>query len=163
MVDLARGPTACSAPMASRLWCLLTVRLGCLPRRRDHRDYHDSLGFDQGLRLCPVAPRERSERLARPPRAVSGCLGRPRSGAWRIRSIRPRRPSIERHGASVSMPVHLPPQVDHTRVSRHCGSAPWRRHPRAVSAASAPGFHRPSGYPVCRDGSRPCHHTAAPT
>ena len=34
-------------------------------------------------------------------------------------SIRPRRPSIERRGASVPTRVHLPTQVRHTRVSRH--------------------------------------------
>ena len=34
-------------------------------------------------------------------------------------SIRPRRPSIKRRGASVPTRVHLPTQVRHTRVSRH--------------------------------------------
>ena len=56
-------------------------------------------------------------------------------------SIRPRRSSIERHGASVPMRVHLPPQLRHTRVSRNCASAPGRRHPRAMAAAPAPDFH----------------------
>ena len=51
----------------------------------------------------------------------------------------------------------------HTRVSRHCASAPGRRHPRAMDAAPAPDFHRLSGLPVCRDGSRPRRHRAAPT
>ena len=156
-------PASCSAPMASRLRCLLTVRPGCLPGHRDHLDRHDSLGFDAGHLPCPVVPCELSERLARPPPAVSGCPFRPRSGAWRIRSIRPRRPSIKRHGASVPMRVHLPLQFRHTRVSRNCVSAPGRRHPRAISAAPAPDFHRPAGFPVCRDGSRPCHHRVAPT
>ena len=63
-------PASCSAPMASRLRCQLTVRPGCLPGHRDYLDRLDSLGFDAGLLLCPVAPRELSERLARPPPAV---------------------------------------------------------------------------------------------
>ena len=53
-------------------------------------------------------------------------------------SIRPRRPSIERRGASVPTRVHLPTQLRHTRVSRHCALAPRRRHPRAM----APRLHR---------------------
>ena len=64
--------------------------------------------------------------------------------AHRVRSA-PRRPSIERHGASVPTRVHLPPQLRHTRVSHHCASAPGRRHPRAMDAAPAPDFHRLSG------------------
>ena len=45
----------------------------------------------------------------------------------------------------------------------NCDSAPGRRHPRAMSGAPAPDFHRLSGLPVCRDGSRPRRHRAAPT
>ena len=138
-------PASCSAPMASWLRYLLTERPGCLPGHRDYLKRHDSLGFDAGLLLCPLVPRERSRGLARPPPAVSGCPFRPRSGIWRIRSIRPCRPSIERHGASVPTRVHLPPQFRHTRVSRHCASAPGRRQPRAMAAAPAPDFHRPAG------------------
>ena len=37
------------------------------------------------------------------------------------------------------------PQVHHTRVSCDRGSAPGRRHPRAMAAAPAPDFHRLSG------------------
>ena len=37
------------------------------------------------------------------------------------------------------------PQVHHTRVSRDRGSAPGRRHPRAMAGAPAPDFHRLSG------------------
>ena len=37
------------------------------------------------------------------------------------------------------------PQVHHTRVSCDRGSAPGRRHPRAMDAAPAPDFHRLSG------------------
>ena len=136
---------------------------GCLPRPRDRLGRHDSLGFDAGHLPCPVVPREHSRSLARPPPA--GCdvhVARDRahdaSG-----SIRPRRPSIERHGASVPTRVHLPPQLRHTRVSRNCASAPGRRHPRAMDAAPAPDFHRPAGLPVCRDGSRQRRHRAAPT
>ena len=66
------GPTAsCSAPMASRLRCLSTVRPGCLPGHRDYLIRHDSLGFDAGRLVRPLAPRERSRGLARPPTAVS--------------------------------------------------------------------------------------------
>ena len=156
-------PASCSAPMASRLRCLLTVRPGCLPGHRDYLARHDSLGFDAGLLPCPLVPRERSRGLARPPPAVSDVhVARDRthdaSG-----SICPRRPSIERHGASVPTRVHLPPQPRHTRVSRNCASAPGRRHPRAMAAAPAPDFHRPAGLPVCRDGSRQRRHRAAPT
>ena len=69
------------------------------------------------------------------------CPPRPRLGAWRIRSIRPRRPSIERHGASVPTRVHLPPQLRHTRVSRklrfrHLGVAIhelWLARPHRIS------------------------------
>ena len=85
------------------------------------------------------------------------------NSGWHIRSIRPRRPSMERHGASVPTRVHLPLQLRHTRVSRNCDSAPGRRHPRAMAAAPAPDFHRPAGLPVCRDGSRQRRHRAAPT
>jgi len=55
----------------------------------------------QDALLCPVAPREPSEGLARPPTAVSDVhVARDRArGA--SGSIRPRRPSIERRGASV--------------------------------------------------------------
>ena len=159
------GPTAsCSAPMASRLRCLSTVYgPGCLPGHRDYLTRHDSPGFDAGRLLRPLVPRERSRGLARPPPAVSDVhIARDRAhGA--SGSIRPRRPSIERHGASVPTRVHLPPQFHHTRVSRNCASAPGRRHPRAMSGAPAPDFHRPSGLPVCRDGSRPRRHRAAPT
>ena len=136
---------------------------GCLPGHRDYLTRHDSPGFDAGRLLRPLVPRERSRGLARPPPAVSDVhFARDRAhGA--SGSIRPRRPSIERHGASVPTRVHLPPQFDHTRVSRNCASAPGRRHPRAMSGAPAPDFHRPAGLPVCRDGSRPRRHRAAPT
>ena len=156
-------PASCSAPMASRLRCLKTVRPGCLPGHRDYLKRHDSPGFDAGRLLCPLVPRERSRSLARPPPAVSdGHVARDRThGA--SGSIRPRRPSVERHGESVPTRVHLPPQFHHTRVPRDCASAPGRRHPHAMSGAPAPDFHRLSGLPVCRDGSRPRRHRAAPT
>ena len=102
--------------------------------------------------ICRVPSRPRASREAAACRMR--CPPRPRAGAWRIRSIRPHRPSIERHGASVPTRVHLPPQPRHTRVSRNCDLAPGRRHPRAMSGAPAPDFHRLSGLPVCRDGSR---------
>ena len=104
------GPTAsCSAPMASRLRCLMTVRPGCLPGHRDRLGRHDSLGFDAGLLLRPVVPCERSKRLARPPPAVSGCPPRPRSGV------------LAQH------PLDSPlPPVDRTawRIRAHAGASP---------------------------------------
>ena len=158
------GPAAsCSASTASRLRCLVTVRPGCLPGHCDCLARHDSLGFDAGLLPCPVVPREPSERLARPPPAVSDVHAARHRAHGASGSICPRRPSIERHGVSVPTRVHLPPQVRHTRVSRNCVSVPGRRHPRAMAAAPAPDFHRLSGLPVCRDGSRPRRHRAAPT
>ena len=132
-------PASCSAPMASRLRCLVTVYgLGCLPGHRDYLKRHDSLGFDAGRLLCPLAPRECSERLARPPPAVSGCPPARNRAPGASGSIRPRRPSTERRGASVPTRAHLPTQLRHTRVSRHCALAPRRRHPRAM----APRLHR---------------------
>ena len=159
------GPAAsCSAPMASRLRCLATVYgPGCLPGHRDYLKHHDSLGFDAGRLLRPLVPREPSEGFARPPPAVSDVHVARERAPGASGSIRPRRPSTERHGVSVPTRVHLPPQLRHTRVSRQCALAPGRRPPRAMAAAPAPEFHRPSGLPVCRDGSRPRRHRAAPT
>ena len=106
------GPAAsCSAPMASRLRYLVTVYgPGCLPGHRDCLKRHDSLGFDAGRLLCPLVPREPSERLARPPSAVSGCPPRPQSGAWRIRFDSP------------------PPPVDRAawRIRAHAGASARR-------------------------------------
>ena len=118
---------------------------GCLPGHRHCLKRHDSLGFDQGLLLRPLVPRECSRGLARPPPAVSDAPVARERAHGASSSIRPRRPSIERHGASVPTRVHLPPQLHHTRVSCDRGSAPGRRHPRAMSAAPAPDFHRPAG------------------
>jgi len=159
------GPAAsCSAPMASRLRCLVTVYgPGCLPGHRDYLKRHDSLGFDAGRLLCPLVPREPSERLARPPPAVSGCPPRPQSGTWRIRFDSP------------------PPPVDRAawRIRAHAGASPDATPPysriaslrigtsasasTSYGAAPAPDSHRRSGLPVCRDGSRPRRHRAAPT
>ena len=97
--------------MASRLRYLVTVYgPGCLPGHRDYLKRHDSLGFDAGRLLCPLVPREPSERLARPPSAVSGCPPRPQSGAWRIRFDPP------------------PPPVDRAawRIRAHAGASARR-------------------------------------
>ena len=160
------GPAAsCSAPMASRLWYLETVYgPGCLPGHRDCLKRHDSLGFDartpSAVPSCPANP---PRRLARPPPAVSGCPHRPRSGAWRIGFDSP------------------PPPVDRAawRIRAHAGASPAATPPysriaslrigtsasasTSYGAAPAPDFHRLSGLPVCRDGSRPRRHRAAPT
>ena len=104
-------PASCSAPMASRLRCLVTVRPGCLPGHRDCLDRHDSLGFDQGQLLCPVVPRAPSERLARPPHAVSD-----------VHAARDRA-----HGASgFDSP---PPPVERAawRIRAHAGASPARK------------------------------------
>ena len=129
------GPAAsCSAPMASRLRYLVTVYgPGCLPGHCDYLKRHDSLGFDAGRLLRPVVPRERSEGLARPPTAVSDVHAARDRAHGASGSIRPRRPSTERRGASVPTRVHPPPQLRHTRVSRHCALAPRRRHPQAMA------------------------------
>ena len=137
------GPSAsCSAPMASRLRCLVTVYgPGCLPGHRDYLKRHDSLGFDAGLLLRPVVPRAPSERLARPPPAVSGCPPRPQSGAWRIRFDSP------------------PPPVDRAawRIRAHAGASPAASPPysriaalrfgTSASASTSYGCRARTGFP----------------
>ena len=138
-----QGPAAsCSAPMASRLRCLVTVYgPGCLPGHRDYLKHHDSLGFDAGRLLCPLVPREPSERLARPPPAVSGCPSRPQSGAWRIRFDSP------------------PPPVDRAawRIRAHAGASPAASPPHSriaslrigtsASASTSYGCRAHAGFP----------------
>ena len=127
-------PASCSAPMASRLRYLVTVYgPGCLPGHRDYLKHHDRLGFDAGRLLCPLVPRGRSRGLARPPPAVSDVHAARDRTLGASGSIRPRRPSTERHGVSVPTRVHLPPRLRHTRVSRRCALAPRRRHPQAMA------------------------------
>ena len=158
-------PASCSAPMVSRLRCLLTVRPGMppwpprlpqAPRQSRLRCRTPSLSPRAPANVPEVSRGRRLPCLMSMSPAID-------AHAWCTRSIRPCRPSIERHGASVPTRVHLPLQLRHTRVSRNCASAPGRRHPRAMAAAPAPDFHRLSGLPVCRDGSRPRRHRAAPT
>ena len=137
------GPTAsCSAPMASRLRCLSTVYgPGCLPGHRDYLTRHDSPGFDQGLLLRPLVPRERSRSLARPPPAVSDVHIARHRALGASGSIRPRRPSVERHGASVPYAGASPAAApQYSRIAqtaiRHLGVAIhelWRRTPRRIS------------------------------
>ena len=132
--------------MAPRLRCLSTVYgPGCLPGHRDYLTRHDSPGFDAGRLLRPLAPRERSRSLAKPPSAVSDVhIARHRThGA--SGSTRPRRPSIERHGASVPTRVHLPPQLRNTRVSRKLRFGTWASPSTSYGGAPAPDFHRLSG------------------
>ena len=132
--------------MAPRLRCLSTVYgPGCLPGHRDYLTRHDSPGFDAGRLLRPLVPRKRSRSLARPPSAVSDVhIARHRThGA--SGSTRPRRPSIERHGASVPTRVHLPPQLRNTRVSRKLRFGTWASPSTSYGGAPAPDFHRLSG------------------
>ena len=98
------------------------------------------------VRFAPAA--RRSSGVAYP--CPRGCIPHPRP-------VR-----CDAGGVSVPTRVHRPPQLRHTRVSRNCASVPGRRHPRAMAAAPAPDFHRLSGLPVRRDGSRPRRHRAAP-
>ena len=132
--------------MAPRLRCLSTVYgPGCLPDHRDYLTRHDSPGFDAGRLLRPLVFRERSRSLARPPSAVSDVhIARHRThGA--SGSTRPRRPSVERHGASVPTRVHLPPQLRNTRVSRKLRFGTWASPSTSYGGAPAPDFHRLSG------------------
>ena len=98
------GPAAsCSAPMASRLRYLVTVYgPGCLPGHRDYLKHHDSLGFDAG-RLLSLSPRaSRTFQRSREAAACRVWMPPARNRApGASGSIRPRRPSIERRGASV--------------------------------------------------------------
>ena len=121
---------------------------GCLPGHRDYLTRHDSPGFDAGRLLRPLVPREHSRSLARPPPAVSdGHVARDRAhGA--SGSIRPRRPSVERHGRSVPTRVHLPPQLRHTRVPRKLRFGTWAspstRYVRRARTGFPPAVWSPS-------------------
>ena len=55
-------------------------------------------------------------------------------------SIRPHRPSIERHGASVPTRVHLPPQLRHTRVSRKLRFGTWASPSTSYGCRARTGF-----------------------
>ena len=139
-------PASCSAPMAPRLRCLSTVYgPGCLPGHRDYLTRHDSPGFDAGRLLRPLVPRERSRSLARPPPAVFDVHHARDWALGASGSIRPHRPSIERHGASVPTRVHLPPQLRNTRVSRKLRFGTWASPSTSYGGAPAPDFHRLSG------------------
>ena len=63
-------------------------------------------------------------------------------------SIRPRRPSIERHGRSVPTRVHLPPQLRHTRVPRKLRFGTWAspstRYVRRARTGFPPAVWSPS-------------------
>ena len=127
------GPAAsCSAPMASRLRYLVTVYgPGCLPGHRDYLKRHDSLGFDAGRLLCPLVPREPSERLARPPPAVSDVHAARDRDAWRIGFDSP------------------PPPVERApwRIRAHAGASPAATPPYSRIASlrigtSASAFHK---------------------
>ena len=134
-------PASCSAPMVSRLRCLSTVYgPGCLPGHRHYLTRHDSLGFDAGRLLCPLVPRERSRSLARPPPAVFDVHHARDRALGASGSIRPRRPSIERHGASVPTRVHLPPQLRHTRVSRKLRFGTWASPSTSYGCRARTGF-----------------------
>ena len=157
-------PASCSAPMAPRLRCLSTVRPGMPPRppRLPHTPRQSRLRCGTPS-PSPRAPRTflKVSRGRRLPylMAMSPAFGRM---AHRVRSA----PAARRSSGM----THPCPRGCISRRSSailayraNCDSAPGRRHPRAMSGAPAPDFHRLSGLPVCRDGSRPRRHTAAPT
>ena len=139
-------PASCSAPMASRLRCLLTVRPGMPPRPPPlPRTPRQSRLRCRTSAVSPRAPANIPEvsRGRRLPYAMSttptiGRLAHP------VRSA----PTV-RQSSGMAHPCPRGcisrPQVHHTRVSRDRGSAPGRRHPRAMDAAPAPDFHRLSG------------------
>ena len=162
---IRHGPTAsCSAPMASRLRCLSTVRPGMppWPPRLPHTPRQSRLRCGTPS-PSPRAPRTflKVSRGRRLPylMAMSPAIGRM---AHRVRSA----PAARRSSGM----AHPCPRGCISRRSSailayraNCDLAPGRRHPRAMSGAPAPDFHRLSGLPVCRDGSRPRRHRAAPT
>ena len=110
------------------------------PSHRHYLARHDSLGFDAGRLLCPLVPRERSRGLARPPPAVSDVHHARDRALGASGSIRPRRPSIERHGASVPTRVHLPPQLRHTRVLRKLRFGTWASPSTSYGCRARTGF-----------------------
>ena len=89
--------------------------------------------------------RRARERLARPPPAVCDV----HHAAERALGASGRFAPAARRSSGMAHPCPRGcisrPQVHHTRVSRDRGSAPGRRHPRAMDAAPAPDFHRLSG------------------
>ena len=161
------GPAAsCSAPMASRLRCLVTVYgPGCLPGHRDYLKLATTVSasmedaFSVPSCLADVPEVSRGRRLPCL-MSMSPAIGRM---AHRVRFAPAARQSS---GMAYPCPrgcisrYAIPP---YSRIASTAHSAPGRRHPRAMAAAPAPDFHRLPGLPVCRDGSRPRRHRAAPT
>ena len=146
-------------PLVRRRWrhgcgVLFTARPRCLPGPRDRLVRHDSVGFDQGLAVS-----RRTPRAVRRSREVAACrvsrcpCRRSLRTAWRIRSIRPRRPSIERVAQSVPNAGASPRRLQNAVASpkRHLGVGfhkLWSPRPRRI----------PTGCPVSRpdrNGSRP--------
>ena len=156
------GPAAsCSAPMASRLRYLVTVYgPGCLPGHRDCLKRHDSLGFDAGRLLCPLVPREPSEGLARPPTAVSDVHAARDRAPGASGSIRPRRPS----GVAYPCPRGCIPRRN-SAILAYRAAAHWHLGVgiHKLWRRAHAGLPPAAGLPVCRDGSRPRRHRAAPT
>jgi len=113
----------------------------------------------------PQAPRQFRLRCRTPSLSVPSCLadvpevsrGR-RLPCLDVHPARNRAP-----GASVPPRVHLPDATPpYSRItSLRIGTSASAS--TSYGAAPAPDFHRPSGLPVCRDGSRPRRHRAAPT
>ena len=123
-------PASCSAPMVSRLRCLLTVRPGMPPR-------------PPPLPRSPRQPRLRCRTSAVSPRAPRVFRTSRETAACRVWMSVP--PAIGHLAHPCPCGCISRPQVHHTRVSCDRGSAPGRRHPRAMDAAPAPDFHRLSG------------------
>ena len=127
----------------------------------------------------PQAPRQSRLRCRTPslsPRAPRTFRTSREAAACRVWMSTP--PAIRRMAHPLDPP---PPPVDRApwRIRAHAGASPDAAPPysriaslrigtsasasTSYGAAPAPDFHRPSGLPVCRDGSRPRRHRAAPT
>ena len=144
---IRHGPTAsCSAPMASWLRCLSTVRPRCLSGHRDYLKRHDSPGFDAGRLLRPLVPRERSRGLAKPPPAVSDDhVARDRAHGASV-SIRPRRPSsarkVRRPSRSTrSLTTVSPPRAGSRRARARAPPRSRGLHRRIASRLLLPNRH----------------------
>ena len=160
------GPAAsCSAPMAPRLRCLVTVYgPGCLPGHRDYLKHHDSFGFDAG-RLLSLSPRaSRTFQRSREAAACRVWMSTPPAIGRLAHPVRSAPAARRSSGVAHPCPAGASPDASppYSRIaSLRIGTSASAS--TSYGAAPAPDFHRLSGLPVCRDGSRPRRHRAAPT